>query len=279
MPPLLCLSPALLDHSFPKDDNELWTVLNALGEIQRHLEEAKIGLVLTEFLRAIAESFDYSRYDECAFLREIVRLIQQWVLQPHVGIEGIDVSGMQDFQPHPMPCGSEGKGLVEIWQDEIGRMLFVHDSLCNQNEFFIGIACDSAFAGRQLGEYNNPDGRRAFPLVGPENVDSLSDAYEWDVTPGIHRKQVTLRDFWRNYRFIGAIKIFRPSGGSHYTVEFQTGKSWPLDENYDPILRDHLRTLAQTAGCPVNVLKDSLVNGQYPRKVCRLRQYQSQVAG
>ena len=161
MTPLLCLSPALLDHSFPKDDDELWNVLDALGQIQEHLEMAVIGLIMTDFLRVIAdpESFAYSRYNECPQLRNILRLIRQWVLQPHEGIEAIDVSGVQDleFQPHPMHQGSEGKGLVKFWQDEVGRILFVHDTVCERSEFFIGVACDSAFAGGPLGEYNNLD--------------------------------------------------------------------------------------------------------------------------
>ena len=100
MPPLLCLSPVLLDHSFPKDDNELWVVLDALGEIQQHLERADFGLIMTEYLRLIADDFDYSRYHECSHLRDIRRLIEQWVLQPHEGIEEIDVSEVRDYQPH-----------------------------------------------------------------------------------------------------------------------------------------------------------------------------------
>jgi len=278
MTPLLCLSPALLDHSLPKDDSELWNVLDALGQIQEYLEKAIIGLIMTDCLRSIAdpESFEYSRYDEYPQLREILRLIRQWVLQPHEGIETIDVSGVQDqeYQPHPAPQGSEEKGLIEFWQDEVGRILFVHGTVCERNEFFIGVACDSAFAGGPLGEYNNPDNRCTFPLVGPDDIVNLSDAYEWVVPHDVIGKRISLNDFWKNYRYIGAIRISPPSGGSHYKIEFEGARSWPLDNNYDPILRDHLRTLSQTTGYPIKVLKDSLINGRYPRKVCRLRQYQ-----
>jgi hypothetical protein len=279
MTPLLCLSPALLDHSFPKDDDELWNVLAALGQIQEYLEMAVIGLIMTDFLRLIADptSFDYSRYDECPQLRDILNLIRQWVLQPHEGIEAIDVSGIQDqeYQLHPAPQGSEGKGLIEFWQDEVGRILFVHDTVCKRNECFIGVACDSAFAGGPLGEYSNPSNRRCFPLVGPNGTANLSDAYEWDVPHDVIRKRISIADFQSNYKYIGAIRVSQPSGGSHCTVEFKDGRSWPLDNNYDPILRDHLRTLSQTTGYPVRVLKDSLINGRYPKRVCRLHQYQA----
>jgi len=276
---LVCLAPALLDHSFPKDDDELWKVLGGLGQIQEHLEMGIIGLIMTDFLRLIADptSFDFSRYDECPQLRDILRLIQQWVLQPHEGIEAIDVSRVQDeeYQSHPVPQGSEGKGLVEIWQDEVGRLLFVHDTVCNGTEFFTGVACDSAFAGGPLGEYDNPDNRRAFPLVGPDEIVNLSDAYVWNVPHDVIRKHISVRGFRKNYRHIGAIRISQPSRGSHCRVEFPEGRAWSLDNNYDPIPREHLRTLCQTTGYPVEVLKDCLINGRDAQKVCRLHEYRA----
>ncbi len=279
MTPLLCLSPALLDHSFPKDDDELWKVLDSLGQIQEHLEMAIIGLIMTDSLRSIADpkNFDFSRYAECPQLRDIVRLIRQWVLQPHEGIEAIHVSGVQDheYQSHPVPRGCEGKGLVEIWQDEVGRILFVHDTVCEGSQFFIGVACDSAFAGGLLGEYNNPDNTRTFPLVGPNEIVNLSSAYVWNVPHDVIRKQISLGDFRKNHRYIRAIRISPPSGGSHCKVEFDGARSWPLDINYDPIPREHLRTLSQTTGYPVKVLKHCLINGQYPEEVCRLREYRA----
>ena len=237
----------------------------------------KIGLIMTKYLRLIAEDFDYSRYDGCSHLREIVRLIQQWVLQPHEGIEEVDVSRVEDhrFELHPVPAGSVRKGLVEVWRDEVGRILCAHDDCCSRNAFFVGVACDSAFSGGEQGQYSNPLGARTLPLVGPNTLEDLSDAYEWDTPHDVRRMQVTVSDFLKNFRYIGAIRIRPPSGGSHCIAEFAGTRSWPLDTNYDPILREHLRTLCSAAGYPVHVVRDALVNGRYPRKVCRLRRYQT----
>jgi hypothetical protein len=271
--PLLCLSPALLDHSFPRDDIELWNTLDALGELQQKMEENEIGLVMTEYLRLIAdEGFDYTRYNECAYLRDIRRLIQEWVMySSRQGIEMIDVSEIKNHQPHPSPENWRERGLITMWQDEVGKIFYIHDRLCDKQEFFVGVACDSAFAGGKLGEYHNPDNVRSFPLVGPDTVSTLSDAYEWYVPDDIHRLSVKISDFRRNYRFIGAVDILPPSGqgGSHCPVKFRESRSWPLDIHYDPIPREHLRTLSQVTKYPVKVLKDSLINGRYPRKVCR----------
>jgi hypothetical protein len=279
MTPLLCLPPTIFDQSFPRDDDELSLVVDALGEIQEHLERQIAGLVMTGFLRLIADpsNFDFARYDERPHLRDILRLIQQWVLQPHEGIEEIDVSGVQDheYEPHPVPEGCEGKGLVEFWEDEVGRILFVHDAVCEKAAFFIGVVCNSAYAGGPLGQYNNPDAKRCFPLVGPDETANLSDAYVWDVPHDVIRKQVSLGDFRKNFRRIGAISISQPSRGSHCRVEFAGGRTWPLDNNHDPIPQGHLRTLSQATGLPVGVLKDSLINGRDPRKVCRLHGYRA----
>jgi hypothetical protein len=277
MPPLLCLSPALLDQSFPKDDNELYRVLEALGEIQRYLEESRFGLIMTEYLRMIAsEEFCYTRFTECEYLRDINRLIQQWVLQPNNGIENVNLDEIENVQNHPPPMNYLSRGLIELWQEEVGKLLYVHDTLCVHNEYFVGVACDSAFAGGELGEYSNPDNQRAFPLVGPETIITLSDAYEWDIPPEIGAKNVTLDNFYKNYRYIYATDISAPSGrgGSHCPVHFIGRRSWPLDINYNPILHDHLRTLSRTTVLPVNVLKDSLINGRFPKKVCKFHPYQ-----
>ena len=278
MAPLLCLGPALLDQSFPRDDDELSLVVDALGELQEHLDKRIIGLVMTGYLWEIAdpENFDYSRIDECWQLRDILRLVQQWALQPHEGIEAIDVSGVQqnEYKAHPVPKGCEGKGLAEFWQDEVGRILFVHDTVCRGSEYFIGVACESAFAGGEGGKYDDPGRCRCFPLIGPDDIGNLSSAYEWEVPHDVVRKKVTVADFQRNCGHIGAIRISPPSRGSHFTVEFRGGRSWPLDSNCNPIPQNHLSTLSQTTGYPVGVLKDCLINGRDPRKVCRLRNYQ-----
>lgn len=279
MTPLLCLSPTVLDQSFPRDDDELRKVAATLGQIQGYLEEARAGLIMTDCLRAIAasESFDPTAYDESQLLRDLHRLFQQWVLQSHEGIEEIDVSEVENerYEPHPAPEGCEGMGLISVWQDEAGRILAVHDVVCHGYDYFIGVACESAFAGGSLGDYRDADRRRCFPLVGPTTFERLSDAYVWDVPHDAVQKRVGLDDFRRNCRYIGAVDVSQPSGGSHCKVRFDDGSSWPLDTNCDPVPAEHLRTLSRTTGYPTNVLKDCLVNGRPPRRVCRLQEYRA----
>jgi len=270
--PLICLSPALLDHSFPKDDHELARVSAALGGIQECLEADKLALLMTDYLGMIASEVDYTRIGECPILREVISLIQQWVLQPHDGMEQVDATGVEGYEPHPAPLGSHDRGLVIIWQDELGRLLCLHDAVCRTGEYFIGIACDFAFAGGHVGKLENPERRRCFPLVGPSQLGALSSGYEYRVSQDAHRQSVRLADVFRNYRYIGATGIRRPNGGSHYHVEFNSRRPWPLDTKIDPIPDDHLRTLSDTTELPVPVLKDSLCNGRPPERVCRLPQ-------
>lgn len=278
MAPLLCLSPTVLDQSFPRDDEELWRVAQTLGRIQECVEQATIGLVMTDSLRSMAdaERFSYDRFGRSPLVREVYQLLTGWVLQDHVGIETLDVSAVQEgeYESHPAPRGCGGEGQVSIWQDEVGRMLFIHDGVWDGHGFFIGVACDRAFAGGSVGEYDNPGCKRCFPLTGPNSIVTLADAYVWQVPHDVIGKRVSVRDFEKNCGHVGAISISPPSSGSHWKVRFENGESWSLDKNFDPIPRDHLRTLSQKTGYPARVLKDCLINGRLPRKVCLLARYQ-----
>ena len=186
MPPLICASPIILDQSFPRNEDELRIVKVALGEIQYFIENDLAHVILTNGLRDIVESFDWnqsSKYD-------IYKLLDQWFLQKHKRLVEIDVSNIKDYVAHPIPKGCSGQGLVIFWADELGRMLVLHDRCCPVGRFFIGVGCERAFAGDCLGEYDNPNGERVFPLVGPENINKLAEAYEWVLPKGRIKKKV-----------------------------------------------------------------------------------------
>ncbi len=267
MPPLLCASPVILDQSFPRDNDELTLVAGALGEIEGLLQTDKARLVLTDVLRDLVEDFEWQRAGPFLLLNDIHRLLNQWFLQPHERLVKIDVSHIERYRPHPLPKGRENQGLIEFWSDELGKMLVFHDSYCCSTEYFIGVACESAFSGGTLTEYDNPDSRRAFPLVGPNEVEYLSDAYDWsDIPADIHQRKVTFDNACRNCFLIGAIRIDNPSSGSHYKVRFKGSRPWILDSNYDPVLEDHLKELVEITGYPLNVIKTALIEGRMPMK-------------
>lgn len=112
-----------------------------------------------------------------------------------------------------------------FWSDEMGKILWIHDSCCHREIFFVGIACEFAFSGEEPGTYHNPDNSRAFPLVGPDDLDTLDDAYDWDTPYDIHQKQVSFDAARKRCTVIGATGIEPPSSGSHYKVKFKGQRS------------------------------------------------------
>lgn len=274
MPSLICASPVILDRSFPRSSYELQIVKDALGDIQYLLENDVAHVILTNGLREIVESYDWT--ENTTF--EIYRLLDQWFLQKHSGLIEIDVSDVEEYVPHPLPKGCNGKGKAIYWADEVGRILVIHDRCCKSADFFIGIICEKAFAGDSPEEYENPRGLRTFPLVGPENINKLADAYEsnWQLPRGMVNRKVRIVDIKRNYKLIGAESIENPKGDSHAKVKFEDGGEWTLDLNIDPVSEEHLPGLARVSGYPVKVIKYTLINGQLPRKIskCRIGKYE-----
>lgn len=278
MPPLLCLSPVLLDQSFPRDEEELQRVAIALGEIQGCIENDEAHLVVTEPLEEVVEVFEWDHPQLCSMysLLQIIRdLLNQWFLQRHERLVKLKVPEDLDFQSHPVPKGSENQGLVEDWSVEVGKVFALHSECSKSREFFIGVACDCAFAGEELGEYDNPGSNPTFPLIGPEDVNSLADAYEWSVPDGIRRRAVCFDDAYRNCFLLGATSIGPPSGGSHYKVKFpECDRPWPLDRNVDPLPLRFLKQLVPLAGYPLEVIIYALVNGVLPEYRLRLWRHQ-----
>jgi hypothetical protein len=274
MPPLLCPSPVILDQSFPRDDHELKTVAIALGVIQHFISENRIHVVLTFVLGQVIQNFNWNRGPQVVpLLMEIFRLLTQWFLQPHEGLVKFDVLAVKNYNPHPLPIGLSDEGLSIFWADEVGKLLVLHDVSVGHQGFCIGVACERAFCGKEPNSYNNPHGLRCFPMVGPNQLGDLQDAYEWGGIPAeVHSRKVALSDVNRNYRLLGASGIEPPQRGSHYKVLFPGNRSWTLTQNIDPIPDSFLRELVPITNLPLLVIKTVLLYGFLPKKnVLRVR--------
>lgn len=271
MPPLICGSPVILDQSFPRDEHELSAVVDTLGQIGRQIENDQIHLILTEELANFVLEFEWkNRGDSYPILMEIHSLLNQWFLQSHERLVRFDLSDVNDYQPHPIPEGCSSVGLVDFWADEVGRLLALHDSCCPSNLYFIGIACEQAYSGSAPRLYCNPNVERCFPLVGPNEISRLLiDAYDWEVESDVQRQRVSVDKALRNYKAIGAIRIERPSSGSHYKMKFRKGRSWVVDRNVDPIPDEFLSQLVTITRYPLPVIKIALITGNLPRKILR----------
>lgn len=274
MPPLICGSPVLLDHSFPRDRKEIAAVAITLGEIQRQLRNDDVHLILTSELTNIIQSFDWeSRTDDPhlkALLRDIWRYLNEWFLTPHNRLIQINLSDVKDYKSHPTPKGCSTAGLVEIWADEVGRLLTLHDKCCPKQYYFIGIACEQAYSGLPPNTYDNPK-QRCFPLVGPKDIqDRLIDAYDWQKDSNTHRQKVYVKDFLNNYKAIGGISNENPNKGSHCQIKFRGKRTWTLDVKIDPIPDKFLRELIPITGYPLDVIKYVLLNGCIPELILRL---------
>lgn len=271
MPPLLSPSPILLDQSFPRDRDELLTVADALGELAELMQNGQIELILTQTLAAFVESTDWTPPRPYDLLRDIYNLLCQLFLRADDHLLVLDLSHLIGHRPHPLPVSCKNEGLVELWSDELGRILLIHDASIIKNEYFIGIACSSGFSGGETGKYNTEGEQRAFPLVGPNSLDCLHDAYKWDVPAGTHRIKVSFAEAKKNCYVIGATRVEKPSGGSHYKVRFTGKRSWALDKNHSTLPDDYLKELCPLTGYPLDVIKVALVSGVLPKKSLRLQ--------
>lgn len=270
MPPLLCASPNILDQSFPRNDYELDLVVDALGKIEELIQNDEVHLILTDVLHDLLLSFDWdTRIGQYGILLDIDRLLRQWFLQPHERLIKICISNIDLYTPHPLPQSAEKQnGLVEFWSDEMGKLLVLHDCCCPNNQFFIGIACESAFAGGEIGKYDNPNNQRVFPLVGPDDINRLLiDAYERVIPAGSYQKSVSLDEARRNLSCIGG--TLDRVDGDHFIYVFEGSRAWPLTLR-DPVPDAHLGQLVQITGFSLPIIKYALINGRLPPSVLRL---------
>lgn len=275
MPCLLCLSPILLDQSFPKSEEELRTVAYALGELEEFISGDTVKLITTQTLFDFIDEFDWTSTNPNLMV-EIYKFLSQLLLRQDDRIVDVDKylslvsrSSTQTYHSHPLPSRCENQeGLLDLWSDELGKILFVHDQ-CITDNFFIGIACANGFAGQSVDEYINPKGYRAFPLISPSNISILIDAYEWDIPNDIHQRNVSVENVKKNCKAIGGV-LEKPDRDSHYKVKFQGQRSWTFSINDDPVPESYLRELVDLTPYPKSVIKAALISGNLPAKVLRL---------
>ena len=271
MPPLICPSPAILDHSFPRSEAQLKGAAIALGQIMKSVQTNNATLVLTKILREFVQRIDWTQKHQ-ALLREIYRFLSQLYLQTNKNLLVLDVSWVKNHKPHPIPLGTEEDGQVLDWADELGKLLLLHDQSIKTKRFFIGIACEKAFSGDMVNSYCTMT-ERAFPLVGPQQLALLEDSYEWEVPPDAHGKTVGFDDVKQNFKSIGGSSFEAPSrGGSHYKLRFSSNACWVCDRNWGNDIGDNvLNQLKDHSGLPLPVIKFALLNGNLPRKRLRIK--------
>lgn len=273
MPPLLCPSPLMLDQSFPRTRDELDQVVDALAKLQELIEKDEACVVLTDALALFIELYEWERERECMpLLLEIHRLVNAWLVHPGEQIVKADVDNVVAYTPHPIPSGCPTEvPLISDWSDEVGRLLALHDC-SGESNYFIGIACVSALAGKPISSYKcTPSANRFFPIVGPDNLGVLSDAFEWDLPPQIHHREVGVEQARKYLHLIGASNIRKSrGGGSHNIATFPGQRSWTLDTNDDPVPNTYLDQLVPITGYPIDAIRYILTEGRIPPKKLRI---------
>lgn len=273
MPPLLGPSPNLIDQAFPRSTDELCAISKALTRIVEGLENEEFKFLLTNplrsFIRDLDVTFDWSKMAEFPQLQSIYNILASFGLQ-QAGIETADLSVVTGHLPHPVPSGIDECFATEIWVDEMGRLLLVHEEARRgKGEPFVGICCTSAFSGGALGAYQCKQGTPLLPLVGPLEMAALSDSEEWDVRPEWKNRTVTFEEAKTNIKYLGG-RVSKPRGSSHYEVEFVGQRTWPLDENYREVPEDYIKELIPITKLELHVIKFVLCQGRIPPKRSRL---------
>jgi hypothetical protein len=268
MPAIIGLSPRLADHTFPRDTHELHLVVRALGELSKLVENQTVRILCTDFFITLLTEF---KWDGNGSLKnQIITHLNLWFLHGKAVSVQANI-GATPYRPHPIPkdCRTQ-QGLEEIWADELGRLLVLHDNYIHDNEYFIGIACEKAFAGNSVGQYEPHTCIRFFPLVGPKDCDCnksnslLANAFEYEVPAGYTQTEVSFETAEKNCYALGASDVREPKRGSHYKVKFPGARSWTLDKNDDPIPEAYLKELEQITGFRLDTIIYTLREGKLP---------------
>jgi hypothetical protein len=174
MPPAVCLTPAILDHTFPRDRATLLRVGAALGNLQQDALDERLCLLLTPAMTRYVVDFEWEDVTSYPLLLTIYNLLVQWLLQPSSEVRTVPVEVITDFVPHPVPEETSVGLLVDSWCEEVGK-LFAKHSKCGCSGFCVAVACDFAFSGEQLNLYRDPVPTEHFPLLVPNKLATLVD--------------------------------------------------------------------------------------------------------
>ena len=272
MAPLICPSPNIIDQAFPRSVEELRLIRLALARLSEGIQAGEFALILTsplqQYVMDLDITFDWSRIAEFPELQVIYHVLAQMALQQH-GVVAVNVSSVKARSLHPLPKACRADGAGQIWSEEAGRLLTVHDEECGGNTAFIGVGCTSAFAGGTLGEYDNPQSLPCFPLVGPNQVSCLADSFQWDVPEGVDRMAISFDTAKNRVSLLGG-RVTKPKGSSHYEVKFKGGRTWPLDVNFPEVPEQYLKQLESITGFELAVIKYVLVYGKWPKRKSRI---------
>ena len=282
MPPLLCLPPVLIDHSFPRNDHELRIAAVALGEIGKEIELEQAHLLPMQIYDDLfagdsvywGEKRSNNGYGLLRDIQRFLSLLSSHITRNKELLEAIDISNVQSYLPHPVPQGfDDAEEMAQLWSEELGKIMALHDNCIgkNKNKFFVGVVSAKAFADEKddvAENYINPDNRRVFPLVGLGYKQKLVDAYEWDVPTGIRDKQIYIRDIERNYRIIGASLLESPKRDDHFKLIFVGQRPWTFNKT-EPVPDPFLRELVEITSYPLEVIKAAFANGELPQKTLK----------
>lgn len=265
----------MLDQTFPRSTAELEMLSAALGLLDEGLISGEWLLVMPAVFGVYLDSFDWDQCQSYPLLRDVYTLLSLWFSRGSATVKKIDCS-LAIYPPeHPVPLGTEPSVGVELWSEEMGRLLVLHNGLATPKPF-IAIASEGAFGGGELDVY--PPGLPAdshFPLTGPSTLSSLEDSLDWEVDEDTVKREVSCDCLRSNLALFGAV-IEKPSGGgSHWKVTFPRGsRPYMLDYNVDPQPDRFLKELVPLVHLPLQVIKQTLLHGKLPRKSFRLKKHQ-----
>lgn len=267
MPPLVCLSPQLLDHSFPRSDIELDLVADTLAEVDELREANELHIAVPGILSLFVEEFCWSHPRQQGRLLDVQRHLAALLAQPTSRVVRIDVDCVDEWVPHPVPSGCEPDGLIAEWAEEVGRLVRRHDRSVADDGYCIGVFVCSAEAV-QAG-YDAKEGsvvpERCFPLVDASLLGELLDAYFWRVPADYARRVVKPRDIIAHYRQLGATVLQEPAGDDHYHLIFPQGQKWTFAQSWTELGENAIAQLRKLTGLPSAVIKYALCEGKDPR--------------
>lgn len=265
MPAFLLPSPTLTDLSFPRDAEALNRIALALGSLEEEVSHGRVTLILTAALQLFVTDFDWSRTENHALLRDIFVLFNQWFLQPHDDIKIVATENIHSCGLHQIPNGTVSAGVVDLWQEDAAKLLWANDEI-SEESFLLGVACEHAFSGAELGSY--PDTTvRSLPLVGPAQIPEINVEEYWDCSGVALTEPISFAKAKKNVFCLGARRVKTPSGGTHYKVYFPNApRPWVLDYNDDPLPDRYVGQLPALCGYSLDAVKFALHQGSLPRK-------------
>jgi hypothetical protein len=262
MPPMVCPSPIILDHSFPANRQLLEEVLGALGSLQEHRELGDLIIIASPIFPEFATSINWQRINDFPELRDICRYLVQLFLQPNTSYIPIDTDLLPPGTPHPLPVGCAVTSLSQLWSEELGKIKLLHDAKANGRPF-IGIACHEGFSGSATGAYpvSSPPG---LPLVGAADLPTLDTGLRYQTAPNVLQAHVSYADAVRNLILLDGT-MSNTAVGSHYTVHFPNApRPWVLSYNIDPVSESYLRQIPVLINKPLDYIKHVLLHGEIP---------------